>query len=635
MCGIGALLALPGNRISPQLCAGIDGAMSHRGPDASGLATFRRSGAPCNPDEAEVALIHRRLSIIDLDARSNQPMLSADGRFALCYNGEIYNYIELRDELARHGHAFRTTSDSEVLIAAYAQWGEQALDRFDGMFAFMLLDRQRRELFLARDPFGIKPLFWAKGVTQIAFASEIGPLLEVPGVGRKADQRRVCLFLSAGQTDESERTMFANVRSLPAGHFARISLEQPAAPKPVQYWRPKIAPRERSRETSAREVREAILESVKRQLRSDVPVGIALSGGIDSSAILACARLVGGPNADLRTFSFVATGSDVDETPYIDLAAKHAGARQEKVRIAPAEIVQDIDRLVRAQGEPFGSLSMYAQHRVMGLARDHGVKVILEGQGADELFAGYRPYLARRLSELLGSFRFGEAMQFIKAMQRLPGVGKSLVAQAFEPAVPPQLRGFARLFVGKPLLPNWVDTNWFVRRGYFNTAIGLRSSPHLLHDALVQSLTTTVLPALLRYGDRNSMAFSIESRVPFLTTPLAEIAYSLPSDHLVDAQATSKAKLREAMRGIVPDAILDRKDKVAFSTPDRMWAKELHGWFVETLSSDTARAIPWLNAVAALKELNERTSRSGAFGFDFWRTINVVRWIEQFDVEFA
>jgi asparagine synthase (glutamine-hydrolysing) len=558
-------------------------------------------------------------------------MASADGRYVLVFNGEIYNYVELREALKRDGHVFRTSSDSEVLIAAYASWGEKALARFIGMYAFVMLDRERRELFLARDPFGIKPLFWARGSGHLAVASEVGPLLDVPGVGRGIDQARTCLFLSVGQTDEAERTMFANVRSLPAGSFARVALDAPAV-APVAFWRPTVAVQDRSPQAAAREVRDALIRSVELHLRSDVPTGISLSGGIDSSAIIACARAVGGPSIDLRTFSFTATGSEVDETPFIEMAAQAAGAERHMVRIEPAEIVADIDRLIAVQGEPFGSLSMYAQHRVMGLARDHGIKVILDGQGADELFAGYRPYMARRLSELLASFRLPEAIRFVQAMRKLPGAGARLVAQAFEPAVSPQLRGLARRMVGRPLLPLWIDGQWFAGKNAFATGRALKASPHLFHDALVQSLTETVLPALLRYGDRNSMAFSIESRVPFLTPALADLAYSLPADRLVNGDAVSKAVLRDAMRGLVPDAILDRRDKIAFSTPDRMWGQALRPFFERTLTSDAARALPWLNAQAALQALDRRMAQSAAFGFDLWRTVNVVRWIERFNV---
>ena len=235
-----------------------------------------------------------------------------------------------------------------------------------------------------------------------AVASEIGPLLDVPGVRRDIDQARTCLFLSIGQTDESERTMFAGVRSLPAGSFARISLDAPSV-RPISYWTPSVAPYERAPGFAARELRETFVDSVELHLRSDVADrhrALRRHRFLRRSSP-ARATLVG-RTLDLRTFSFTATGSEVDETPYIEIAARAVGAQSHMVRIEPDEIVSDIDRLVAVQGEPFGSLSMYAQHRVMGLARQHGIKVILDGQGADELFAGYRPYLARRLTELLG-----------------------------------------------------------------------------------------------------------------------------------------------------------------------------------------------------------------------------------------
>jgi asparagine synthase (glutamine-hydrolysing) len=618
MCGLAAVVAFPGARVAPAVLEKFDKLLAHRGPDGSGLATFGRDATPADPDAAEVALVFRRLAIIDLDPRANQPMASPDGRYVLVFNGEIYNNVELREELVRLGHAFRTTSDSEVLIAAFAEWGVAALSRFVGMFALVLLDRQRRELFVARDPFGIKPLFWAVGENCIALASEIPPLLEVPGVGRAADLARASLFLCVGQTDAGEGTMFAAVRSLPAGTFAAIRLDRPAAPSPVGYWQPRIAPDPRPDAAAAGSLRELFLESIRLHLRSDVPLGIALSGGVDSSSILAAARVVGGKDLVIRTFSFVAEGSDVDETRFIGLAAASAGAQSASVRIAPDEIVADIDDLVASQGEPFGSLSIYAQHRVMRLAAENGIKVMLDGQGADELFAGYRPYLARRLSELIARFQWGAAVRLVRAMRALPGVTAGLMAQALEPAVPARIDG--RWLADRALVPSGTPPRW---------------SRDVLHEALVQSLRETVLPALLRYEDRNSMRFSIESRVPFLTPRLAEFAYAQPSDNLVDQRATSKAVLRAAMRGLVPDAILDRRDKIGFATPDRLWAQPLRPWFQRVLGSDRARALPWLKPAVALQALDHRVARSDPFGFDLWRTINVIRWIDRFNIAYG
>jgi asparagine synthase (glutamine-hydrolysing) len=220
-------------------------------------------------------------------------------------------------------------------------------------------------------------------------------------------------------------------------------------------------------------------------------------------------------------------------------------------------------------------------------------------------------------------------------MRQLSGAGSSLLAQAVEPAVPGPLRSLVRRLAGRPLLAPWIDGGWLAARGALQTGTAPRWRRDFLHEALAQSLTETVLPALLRYEDRNSMAFSIESRVPFLTTRLADFAYAQPSEHLVDGHATSKAVLRAALRGLVPDAILDRRDKVGFATPDRLWASALRPWFRRVLGSDTARALPWLKADVALAALDRRIARADAFGFDLWRTVNVVRWIEMFGVSYG
>ena len=249
--------------------------------------------------------------------------------------------------------------------------------------------------------------------------------------------------------------------------------------------------------------------------------------------------------------------------------------------------------------------------------------------------AGSTHLSVARLTGLLASFRLSEAIRFMRAMVSLPGASPVLIAQALEPAVSPRLRGLLRRIIGRPTLPPWIDARWFADRMALTTVRSLAGSKQFFHDALAQGLTETVLPALLRYGDRNSMAFSIESRVPFLTAALADLAYSLPAAQLIDGRANSKAVLRMAMRGVVPDQILDRRDKVAFSTPDRMWARSLQPWFVRTFTSEAARSLPWLKADVALQTLEQRTARSAPFGFDLWRTISVIRWIERFNVAIA
>ena len=631
MCGLAALIATSGTRVSRQLCESFSNQLKHRGPDASGVMLIGPDGANCDETQAVVALIHRRLSIIDLDSRSDQPMWSQDGRFALIFNGEIYNYVELRAELQRKGHVFRTASDSEVLMAAIAEWRERALPRLTGMFAFILFDRLRREFFCARDSFGMKPLYWARTTTMVGFSSEIPPLLDLPGIGRDLDVQAAHGYLSTGQTDAEPRTMFAEVRQIPAASWMRLLLDDPFSIRTGTYWTPEISVRERPMAQSAQELRDIFLESISLHLRSDVPVGVALSGGLDSSAIACGIRQLLGPAADLRTFSFSAAGSDVDETPYIRIAADHASAESYVTQVDREQFVADIDHIITVQAEPFGSLSIYAQYRVMQIASANGIKVMLDGQGADELFGGYGPFIARRMSELLVRGRVSDLGALLKAVMALPDGRAALLAQALEPLVPSSLQATLRAMMGRPMSPGWMDEIWFSARIGESRSRKRRLGSHMLHEALAESLTTTVLPALLRYEDRNSMAFSMESRLPFLTTKIADFAYALPADHLIDRNGVSKSVLRRAMRGIVPDAILDRRDKIGFAAPDRLWWDFLQPWLRDVLSSETGRAMPFLRTDRILADLEHRAAGAAALG-TVWRAANFVRWVQQFNI---
>jgi asparagine synthase (glutamine-hydrolysing) len=629
VCGVGIIIAPDRQLICRELVDRIDRRLAHRGPDAFGLALYDRNLKPADCSSAAVALMHRRLAIIDLDVRSNQPMASSDGRYVLIFNGEIYNYIELREELRRAGHHFITASDTEVLLAAFSKWREACLPRLLGMFA--VLDRKRREIFVARDAFGIKPLYWSGGHGFLAFASEIPALLELPRLKRTLDRSRALSFLARGRSDHGEGTLFSEVRQLPAGAYAYVPVDRPEQPQPRLWWSPKPTARA-SHKANAEMLRQRFLSSIEVHLRSDVSVGCALSGGIDSSAIVLGARAVAGRSLRVRTFSFVADSPELDESSYVAEVVRASGAEAHFIRIIPDEFVGDMDRLLDCQGEPFGSPSIYAQYRVMQAAAAAGVKVMLDGQGADELFAGYRPFIARRLSELLRSLDLRNWLGLLQAASGERGTMLGLLMQSLEPFLPPMLREPVRQLVGVPLVPSWVDANRLAAG-----AAALRCSVRIksgLKDALVESLTESVLPALLRYEDRNSMAFSVESRVPFLTTGLAELAYSLPSDQLIDATAVTKKAFRDAMRGIVPDRILDRRDKVSFTTPNS-WVGKLLPRFQQVLDSELARSQSWLDS-ARLGRLLETGDRMGQPSVSaVWRTVILLRWMQRFEVELA
>jgi asparagine synthase (glutamine-hydrolysing) len=616
--------------------------LDHRGPDDAGFLLYSSQGGVTAGREwsdqacqAEVALVHRRLSILDLTEAGWQPMSSPDGRYHIVFNGEIYNFIELRQTLETLGHRFHSRCDTEVLLAAYAQWGREALPRLIGMFAFVILDVQERRLFLVRDFFGIKPLYYAFTDHGFAVASEMKVLLELTNCRRLVNPSRLLTYLRYGNTDFGGETLLCDIKQLPRACHLEVSLDDLAPSEPVPYWKLDLhLTRGISFQEAARHLRELFLESVQLHLRSDVPVGTALSGGIDSSAIVGAMRLLGGHNLEIHTFSYIADDPAVSEERWIDLAAAAAGAVVHKVRLTPQNLAGDLERLVYVQDEPFGSTTIYAQHGVFRLAQQAGVKVMLDGQGADEILAGYGWYLAARLASLIRQKRWFQAIRFYRRAAELHDMsGRRLLALTGEFLVPLPLHRPVRRLIGRDLIPAWMNGDWFRAHGVKPEIMDHTKAREVLKACLVWGLTTQSLPHLLRYEDRNSMAFSIESRVPFLTPKLVEFVLSLPEEHLLAADGTSKAVFREAMRGIVPDDILRRRDKIGFATPERYWLSMLEPWVRRTLRSETAMQVPVLNMIEVEKEWQGFKTRDGSDTTP-WRWLNLIEWVRRFEVEF-
>jgi asparagine synthase (glutamine-hydrolysing) len=507
------------------------------------------------------------------------------------------------------------------------------------MFAFAILDVKNRKLFLARDFFGIKPLYYVQSSGSFAFASEIKALLQLPGVSRKCNPQRLYEYLAWGRTDHGSETLLAGIHQLPSAHYLEIALDQPGSGQPVRYWQVNLEkPLDVSPREAAPQVRELFLQNVRLHLRSDVPVGAALSGGIDSSAIVGAMRHIA-PRAEIHAISYVANDPHLSEEPWIDLAGNSAGAVVHKVHAAPEELVADLDFLISQQDEPFGSTSIYAQLRVFKRAHEAGVKVMLDGQGADEMLAGYRPFLAARFASLLRQGKWAEASRFLVRSSRQQATGgmPRVLLQAAHLLCPDRFRSLGMRVFGKSPLPHWLNGRWFLEQG---VKIG---SPHsrdrapskqLLRDQLHESLFESSLPMLLRYEDRNSMAYSIESRVPFLTPALVEFVLNLPESCLIAPDGTSKNVFRQAMRGLVPDAILDRRDKIGFATPEENWLATLRPWVDKTLSSEAAQQIPALDLAAMRKEWQAVLEKRKPFDFRIWRWVNLIRWSERFQVTF-
>jgi asparagine synthase (glutamine-hydrolysing) len=640
MCGIAGFINTEATASRLDAVPRVLERLSHRGPDDSGILTFSRGSVqrhrhwPAHDDGCEAVLLHRRLSILDLTDAGWQPMSTRDGRFHIVFNGELYNYLELRQDLARLGHEFRTNSDTEVLLEALAEWGMDAMARFVGMFAFALLDVRLRKLFLVRDFFGIKPLYYtASG--PVAFASELKALLEFKSISRQVNPEVTYRSLRFGLSDYGSETMFREIRQLPAAHYLEIFLDQPEGHKLKCYWSPALDEvHDLSFDEAAASLRDMFIESVRLHLRSDVPIGTALSGGIDSSSITMVVRTLE-PKLQLKSFSFVADDPRISEERWIDFVAHSARAELYKVRATAQEMVRDLDRLTCVQDQLMAGSSPYAQFRVFQRAHDAGIKVMLGGQGADELLGGYRYYVAARVASLIRHRRWIEACKLLTRASRIPGtpaMGLAMRTAAY--LLPPALHPIMRKYAGLDLMPAWLNQRWFEERGVKPRAIKTTSQPDVLRHTLAQELTSVSIPQLLRYEDRNSMAFSIESRVPFLTPKLANFILSLPEHYIIAPDGTSKAVFRRAMRGIVPEAVLDRKDKVGFETPERGWLAAVRPWIDRVLNSEVAAAVSPLDRSALGDEWEHVRAGRTPFRSQLWRALNLIKWTEQFGAQY-
>lgn len=604
-------------------------AVAHRGPDGQGWRTFTSPAGP-------VALGHRRLSIIDLDERANQPMSTSDGRWWLTYNGEIYNYLELREELAREGVAFRTQSDAEVLLEAVRLWGPAALDKCIGMFAFAIWDDRDKVLFLARDRLGIKPLVYHASREGVAFGSEIKQLISLPTFGRRIDVRRAYSFFSNGVTDHLADTMFADAKNVGPGRRLRLDLKtwRPGDALPIESWWRPPAPNGRvlSEDEAAEEFRALFLDSIRLHMRADVPVGSCLSGGLDSSSIVGAQAAhwpAGAP--PLNAISAVFPGSAVDETRFIDAVVAKTGVTSHRVSFDADALLAETDAVLRAQDEPYGSTSLHAQYRVFRAAREVGVKVMLDGQGADEILGGYHGCFHYHYARLI---RQGQALALLRTLgerkdwhglsyrtQLWPWLSRLPFSAALAPAgAPPPAAPWMSSAVMNAAAP---------REGSVlaeaMAAEGL-GPVHTLGDYCVMLTRTTNLPMLLRYEDRNSMAHSIEARVPFLDHRLVEFALKLGDQHKIVGGDTKRV-LRRAMASFLPEQVRNRRDKLGFATPEETWFRGPLRQAVEAGVEETLALYPDLLAPDAVRT-HMRQMLDGARPFDFslWRIFIFGKW---------
>ncbi len=652
MCGILGVISHRGTAVGEAVRALQ--VIRHRGPDDEGLLLGRLDSSgmiSVRGDETDPALEpvlphwrehageewplifgHRRLSILDLSTAGHQPMSYAAGRYWITYNGEVYNYRELRRELEAMGDTFASETDTEVILAAYARWGQDCVRRFIGMWAFAILDREERTVFLARGPFGIKPLYYATAPGRLAFCSEVKGLLALPWVSRKQDAQGVYEYLVWSRVENpAGTTLLSAVREVPPAGRALLRLSENDSPEVTteRYWNSPVKPASRLTLPQAADLFRALfLESVQLHLRSDVPVGAALSGGLDSSAIVCAMRQQGGPNLKIHAFSYIADDDRLNEEKWVDLAGHASAATVHKTGANVAELESELDQLIACQDLPFGSTSIYAQFRVFRLVQEHGIKVTMDGQGPDEMFAGYHHFRKDRAISLFNRGRWIRGWR----MSRSSGLNPlKLLIQALMPQC---LRPLGRRLFGRAPVPCWLNRSWVARNrvatGFKEPVLPRRER---LRHTLQEALLFSSIPGLLRYEDRNSMHCSVESRVPYLTVPIAEAAMTFPEEFLLAPDGTTKLLLRHAMRGLVPDQILDRRDKVGFGTPEADWLRRGAGW-VKSIFSPARLNSPGVFAVeplihAAASVLADRCP----YDHWVWRVLNYVRWAEIYGLE--
>lgn len=600
MCGIVGQLVLRGGEADAALIKTMVERLRHRGPDGGGIYL-----------SGPIGLAHRRLAVAtDLSGEGQQPMANEEGALWIDFDGEIYNRPELREDLQALGHRFITATDAEVVLHAYEEWGRDCLHRFNGVWAFAIWDEHRHELFCARDRLGVKPFYYTFVGGSFLFASEIKALLVHPAVGRRPNDRMLAAFLAWGVADHTGETMYDGIFQLPPAH--RLTVTERGAPEPERYWDLAVnsALGRADDDTAARELKDILADAVRLRLRDRVPVGTCLSGGIDSSTIAALANdLLRAEGIRQKTFSVCFDDPRFDESEHIDTVVAATGAVNRRVTPDAEELWEDIGRLLYMQDEPFASLSIYAQYCVMRLASNE-VKAVLDGQGADEQLGGYIAY----------------QMPYIKGLLRR---GRIL----------PALREAAGGVRHHRSFFSWAIRQTLVRSERRGLLLG--DVPEVLRyagsldEVLAREITATNLPLLLHWGDRNSMAFSVEVRVPFLDHRLAEYIAALPLDQKIRGGVT-KYVLRRAIRGLVPDTIRCRMDKMGFVTPEEAWMNdELAPHILDLFSAPEFARRPYWNAEQVLQKYQEFLGGRSEYSTEFWRIACTEIWLRQFGDEGA
>jgi len=628
-------------------------AIAHRGPDGEGFIAISTatgkitelagektpvrlpslSGFGAN---ADIYLGHRRLSIIDLSTAGHQPMANMQGNIWITFNGEIYNYRNLRNELTEF--TFKSSADTEVLLYAYEKWGIDCLERLNGMWSFVIYDARKKILFGARDRFGVKPLYYTQTSDFFAFNSEIKGLLAKTDISRKINYDATVAFLRKSLEFFEGETFFDSISELKPAHYFVYNIEKKELIMKRYYELRFCDVWEQFDENRCDEyvegVKERLLNAVDLRLNSDVTVGSCLSGGMDSSAIVCSIdRLLKEKSyASIGSRQGVVTAcyenSPVDESKWAQCVAGHVSADWHRVFPKREELISDLYDLVYSQDVPFGSTSIYAQYRVMKTAREAGITVMLDGQGGDELFTGYTPYYHMYYSEARKNKDAALLATEQKYIMNTPlgdiDINKSSRKKNqmdfIKKFIPENIKDVLRMFLRQPE-SRYISMPGKPYKQYTFTTV---------NRMLYTLMSYTLLPVLLKYEDRNSMRFSIESRTPFADDiDLIEYVFSIPGVYKIH-NGWSKYLLRESMANIVPKQIKERTDKIAFATPEYEWLKAIKPSVFDGYNSDISKILKLSKMEKDWDILFEKQNRIGVT--NIWRYINFILWFKIYKV---
>ena len=647
MCGIAGIYNTGTDQSGLKSLEVMTEALQHRGPDDQGFLAVRtedgrflqsRNTADLmqfsEKDRPDLWLGHRRLSILDLSEAGHQPMSIENGLLWIVYNGEVYNYREIRKELEALGHRFGSCTDTEVILRAYDEWGTDCLRRLNGMWAFAIVDLRAKRIFCSRDRAGVKPFYYIYDRETFCFASEIKALLKTEAVTAEPNDQIVADYLLAGLLDHTKETFFKNIYQLRPGEYlllekGRLTIQS--------YWDVEVNearfPNQRGYEERFHELLE---DSIQLRLRSDVPIGSCLSGGIDSATIVCLANrlMFDGRSIDPRlvgerqkTFSSCFEDSAYDERTFIEFVIQQTGAEKNYVFPQAKKLFEEVNSLIWHQEEPFGSTSIYAQWNVMRRAKERGVTVLLDGQGADELLGGYLPSFYPFLGQMLKRMAFWRVIRefsaFRKCHREIPNPFVWGIAASIVPGwVTPSLQRYITGRMG------WAEEGF--RKKYsrhFPKPVKFTGD---LNNYLYHIFRFMSLPGLLHYEDRNSMAFSVEARLPFLDYRLIEYIFSLPMEQKLK-EGVTKVILRNAMKGALPEEVRNRMDKMGFATPEDLWFRKILREDVSEIVGSKSFAERGYFDVRKVQEGFEDHCKGRInIGSLIWKWVNLELWLRIF-----